>query len=208
MFIEDNGIMKETDFYKEYQAKKKEAGIRFHFSDIDDSERLSYEKLNNENYSILVDLFSGDKSEFVNKRFKNLVAAKSYASEILDSVYTAKYGGCDFFVKEKSSGNYIGVIHIFDFSLEIFSDVPYRCSFGFAIAEAFRRKYYATEAINAMIKYTQLNHKKSKFLAITSFENIPAINFLKSLGLENRNEDYIYGGRSNNYFVLENKLTE
>jgi RimJ/RimL family protein N-acetyltransferase len=195
--------MKNTVFLNQYYQQKSERVTLHVFPNLDDSERLCFEKLHDKNFSILVDLFSNDTSPFIDKRFKNLTEAKKYCTEILNSLYSGKYGGCDFLIKEKNTGLYLGVLHLFDYSLETYSDVPDRCTIGFAIAKEFRRKYYATEAVNHLIKYAQLNHKKSKFLAYTHIENIPANHFLVSLNMVLSNEDYYYGGRTSNYYVLK-----
>lgn len=190
-------------YREELRQLRRARGPLHHFPIMTNSERLSYEFLTMENCEILPTLFSEDTSVFVDKRFKNRETAKEYASEIMDSVYDAKHGGCDFLIKLKESNTYIGILHLFDYSLETFSDVPQRCTIGFMIASAFRRKYYATEAVSQLIAYAKANHQKEKVLAYTAIDNEPANAFLRSLGMILSNEDYYYGGQGTNYYVLK-----
>ncbi len=191
-----------NNFLEQLRQKRIERGPVHHFENLKDSERLSYELLTLDNHQHIVELFSDDDSIFLDSRFKTLPEAKKYASEIIDSVYETKYGGCDFLVKLKSSETYIGILHLFDFSLETFSDVPQRCTIGFSIAELFRRKYFATEAIIHLIDYAKTQHHKTKILAYTNIENNAANAFLQSIGMILSNEDYYYGGQEDNYYLM------
>lgn len=195
--------MNSQEYREELRQQRRARGPLHHFPIMPDSERLSYEFLTIENCEILPTLFAEDTSVFVDKRFKNRETAKEYASEIMDSVYDAKHGGCDFLIKLKESNTYIGILHLFDYSLETFSDVPQRCTIGFMISSAFRRQYFATEAVSHLFAYANENHQKEKFLAYTALENEPANAFLRSLGMVLSNEDYYYGGQGTNYYVLK-----
>jgi RimJ/RimL family protein N-acetyltransferase len=191
------------DILEELRQERKARGPLHHFSYMTNSERLEYEMLTLDNYSSIVEMFQDDSSDFIDERFKELGLAQQYATQVIESVYEAKYGGCDFLIKLKNTDHYIGILHLFDFSLENFSDVSQRCSIGFSIAEVYRRKYYATEAVKHLIQYGYTQYKKTKFLAYTDIPNQPANAFLMSLGMNLKNEDYYYGGQTSNYYVLE-----
>ena len=188
---------------QQIKQQRKARGPLHHFPEMQASERLMYEILTAENYPSLVEIFFDDDSEFTDQRFKNLTLAEQYAIEIGESIYQAKHGGCDFLIKLKITGEYIGILHLFDYSLETFSDVPKRCSIGFAIAKSHRRQYYATEAVRHLMEYAHATHQKTKFLAYTKIPNNPANALLASLGMTLKNEDYYYGGDDSNYYVLE-----
>jgi RimJ/RimL family protein N-acetyltransferase len=195
--------MPQQDFLEDLRQQRIERGPMHHFQNLQDSERLSYELLTANNYQHIVELFANDDNTFVDYRFKIATEAQKYTSSIVDSVYDNKHGGCDFLVKLKSSETYIGILHLFDFSLETFSDVQQRCTIGCSIAQSFRRKYYATEAVLHLIDYAKMQHSKTKILAYTKIENSAANAFLQSIAMVLANEDYHYGGQEDNYYVLD-----
>ena len=174
---------------------------RYHnFPNLPNSERLSYHFLTVENSSILVDLFQNDDNPFVDNRFQDAAKAKEYAYESAISRASAKHGGCDFFICLKDTETYIGVLHLYELSLEQFNDNHLRATIGFGIAAPFRRQYYAMEAVKHLIDYVQNTLKKPNILAYTNPENIAANDFLLSLGLVLSDEDYIY---EYNYYELK-----
>jgi RimJ/RimL family protein N-acetyltransferase len=125
-----------------------------HFPNIDDSERLSYEKLDADNCEQLVTLFEAEgDNPYIDKRFQSIAAVKKYAQDLDDSRFEVKYGSCDFLIKLKNTNTYIGVLRLFDYNIEVFLDMPERCTIGFAIAAPFRRQYYATEALKNLFQY-------------------------------------------------------
>jgi len=191
------------DFLEQLRQQRKARRPLHHFCEMENSERLQYEILTTYNYPSIFEMFHDDDSEFTDNRFKDLMLAEQYAAEIGELVYQAKHGGCDFLVKLKSTDKYVGILHLFDYSLENYSDVAKRCSIGFAIAKAYHRRYYATEAVQHLMQYAYIKHQKTKFLAYTKIPNNPANAFLKSLGMTLKNEDYYYGGETSNYYVLD-----
>lgn len=197
--------MNKSGFIAELEKQRRERGPIHYFPDLGSSERLSYEKLTETNVSKYVEMFTNDKSAFIDNRFKTLKTAKQYSYEVLNSIFSPKCGACDFLIKLKATETYIGILHLFDYSIEDFSDMLQRCTVGFAISEPFRRKYYATEAINNLMDYAKLNHNKTKFLAYTNSENKPANDFLQSIGMELKNEEYYYGGNGKNYWVMKKR---
>jgi RimJ/RimL family protein N-acetyltransferase len=157
------------------------------------SERLAYEPLSEANAHVLVALFEQDKSHFIDKRFKNIATAKQYATESVSMLYMAKHGGCDFLIQQKSNGTYIGILHLFDLSLETFNDNHLRATIGFAIAASFRSQYFATEAVKHLIDYVQNTLQRPHILAYTHPKNEAANDFMLSLGMTLNTEDYIFG---------------
>jgi RimJ/RimL family protein N-acetyltransferase len=174
--------------------------IYHNFPLIPNSQRLAYVPLTVANCHCLVEIFQGDESLFIDKRFKNEKEAKEYAQESETAKYYAKYGGCDFLIHLKDSETYIGILHLFDLSLETFMDKHLGASIGFAIAEPFHRQYYATEAVRHLIDYVQNTLQRPNILAYTHPENEVANDFLLSLNLVLNTEDYIFGY---NYYELK-----
>lgn len=172
----------------------------YFFPFLTSSQHLEYKQLNEENYHCLFELFQADKSPYIDERFKDLKEAKQYAKNSVEATFSAKHGGCDFLIKLKDSETYIGVLHLFDLSLETFADKHLNASIGFAIAEPYRHQYYATEAVRQLIDYVQNALKRPYILAYTHPENEAANDFLLSLDMTLNKEDYIFGY---NYYELK-----
>jgi hypothetical protein len=94
--------MKGSNFEKWRQNLRKKGQLH-HFPPMPDSERLSYEIITNNNYSILVSLFEADENPFIDERFKSLDEAKEYAEDLTDLLYDPKHGGCDFLIRLKNT---------------------------------------------------------------------------------------------------------
>lgn len=169
------------------------------FPPLAPSQRLAYVPLTVANSHHLVEIFQGDENVFIDKRFKNEAEARKYAQESEAAKYYAKYGGCDFLIKLKDSDTYIGVLHLFNLSLESFMDKHLNASIGFAIARPFRRHYYATEAVRHLIDYVKNTLQRPHILAYTHPENEAANDFLLSLDMTLNVDDYIFGY---NYYEL------
>jgi hypothetical protein len=88
----------------------------YHFPLLPPSERLAYEPLSEANEHVLVALFEQEENPFIDKRFKNIITAKQYATESISASYAAKHGGCDFLIQQKSNENYINILHIFGYN--------------------------------------------------------------------------------------------
>jgi predicted acetyltransferase len=246
--------------FEQWRRNLRKKGKLHHFPPMPDSERLSYEIITDDNYSILVSLFETDESPFLDERFKSLDKAKSYAEDLKDMLFDPKHGGCDFLIRLKNTQgisdcglrisecidyqhipkseihnpkseihnpkptirnphseihnpkseihnpkSYIGVVHLFDFSLETYS--AQSCTLGFAIAAPFRRKRYATEAMQQLIYYAHTYHQKKYFLVYTDKENEPSNALVQSLNMVLANEDYYEDDYENdetdNYYVLK-----
>lgn len=190
--------------YWEELNKKRTAqgqGTLHYFPPLQDSKRLSYEILTPNNYIPIFNMFYGDDTPFVDERFKLVATAKKYAQFVANSANSAKNGGCDFLIKLKGTDTYVGILHLFDYSLETFSDIPQRCTFGFAIAKPYRQNGYATEAVRHLINYAHIHHQKTKFIAYTNTQNVLANAFLCSLGMVLSNNDY-YDSKENNCYKL------
>jgi hypothetical protein len=94
--------MKGSNFEKWRQNLRKKGPLH-HFPPMPDSERLSYDIITDDNYSILVSLFESDENPFIDERFKSLDKAKSYSEDLKDMLYHPKHGGCDFLIRLKNT---------------------------------------------------------------------------------------------------------
>lgn len=121
------------------------------YQNLPPSNRLTYELLNWHNYRILLDLFGQDDSLFVMTSLKNSAELDKYAAFQLSlGRYSGKRGICDWLLR-LSDGTYIGVIHLYDVSCELWKGKRSPCMCGYAIAEPFRRQGYAEEALTHLL---------------------------------------------------------
>lgn len=190
-------------YWEELNKKRKEQRAVHYFPPLQNSERLSYEIVTPNSYWSIFTMFYRDDTPFVDERFKSVAGAKEYAQFVANSAYSTKNGGCDFLIKLKDADTYVGILHLFGYSLETFADIPQRCIFGFAIAKPFRKNRYATEAVKHLINYAHTHHQKTKFVAYTNIQNVLANAFLCSLGMVLSNNDYYdEDNKENNCYVF------
>lgn len=172
--------------WKHIRVQQAEEGFvakpHFDFQPLPDSERLTYEPINEENAVQLLEIFENDTSEFIDKRFKNKDLWAEYVDiQLYYSRFSAKHAGCDFFFKNKQ-GDYLGVLHFFDLSLEDWGDSLERAWIGFAVREDWRKQGYAEEAAKQLLVYAQNHFQRNLFYAETHPQNFASQNMLKKLG--------------------------
>jgi RimJ/RimL family protein N-acetyltransferase len=165
----------------------------FDYPPIQPSERLYYEFLTKGNVIHLYNMFRNDANQFVDERFKLKTKVDVYAGFVTNEMrYFAKNAGCDWLIFSKKDNPPVGVLHLFDLTTETFNDINKRCSIGFAIAEKYRRKYFATEAIIHLLNYIFANFEVEHVLAYTFKLNIAANLLLTGLKFENETEDFVF----------------
>lgn len=135
------------------EMRRPNAMPRLCYQALPDSERLSYELLNWDNYLIINDLFSNDLSPFIASDFREKSRLDLYAAfQLASGRYSGKHGSCDWFLRLKD-GTYIGVLHLYDVSFELMDGKRFPSSCGYAIAAPFRRQGYALEALQHLLFY-------------------------------------------------------
>jgi hypothetical protein len=99
--LKKNGLLKKIkmskqereQLHEEMRQRRRANGALHHFPNMDDSERLSYEKLDANNCEQLVTLFETEgENPYIDKRFQSIDAVKQYAQDLDDSCFEAKYG--------------------------------------------------------------------------------------------------------------------
>ncbi|MBY0425594.1 MAG: GNAT family N-acetyltransferase [Cytophagales bacterium] len=165
--------------------------MSFLFSEIAPSERLVYEKLDLSNAMNAVDLFQGDPDEFIPAHYKD----KTLLVEYLECqknipVYSHKVSGQDWLFKLKS-GEYIGVISIFDLSRETNNQRNKLCSIGFSTHPKYRGQYLTLEAINQLCGYIFEKFEMEVILAYTSPKNLACLELLLRAGFVEAKNKYI-----------------
>jgi RimJ/RimL family protein N-acetyltransferase len=158
---------------------------RFDYQNLPDSERLSYELLTWDNFKNLLPLFENDTNHFVTEEFKTLEELEMYAvSQLEYNWYSFKRGACDWFLRLKTTGELVGVLHIYDLNWELMNGKHPYCCVGYAIAEPYRRKGYALEATEHLLTQIPLIFRRYKIRAVPEGGNIASRNLLEKMGFK------------------------
>lgn len=170
----------------------------FVFPDIKSTNNLSFEKLSGENFEQLYLMFEDDDNYFTDDRFKHYASAENYANELEQyGAYSPKHGAQDWLFLWEN--NYAGILHLYDLSLEKFSDNDKRCWIGFATTPQFRNKGITKRTVEYFIQYIFSNYKFIEYLhAMTDRNNkaaqilLSALNFEKDFTERISKEHYFY----------------
>ncbi len=177
------------------------------------TKRLRFERLTYANIDAVVAAFAGDPDCFLDARFKSPEKYREYVRFLVeDTPWSRKHGAVDYvaFAKTNTASakaafaktdgesaavatvalQAVGVFHIYDLSREGFLDYPYRCTVGFAIGAAFRRKGYGAEGFAATLQHARDYFGKTRFLAMTAKGNKAAKGLLLGAGFAEANHRY------------------
>ena len=180
-------------FMERMQHMKPRPTPYFPFTNIPDTERLTFEIVDESNYTQMYDLFREDPSPFIIDEYKDWDKLEEYIDhQLYWSRNATKRAGCDWLIKLKATKETIGIINLYELMRETFNDHHKRGFIGYNIGQAYRRKYYATEAVNQLIQYAHNQHDLNKLVANTHKENAPSKAFLLKLGFVERTDDYYY----------------
>ncbi len=171
--------------------RRPEAQPYFHFPELLPSERLSYRPLGYDNYLTLNELFINDDSPYTNPEFKQLERIELYVVSLLEfAQYSPKRCGKDWIIHLAESGAPIGVVHMYDLTKETHKDSHRNCTIGFAIAAPYRRRGFATEAVDHLTTYIFQHFNLTHILAYTTKDNQPSQKLLSNLGFIRNDQDY------------------
>jgi len=172
------------------------------FSNIESTGKLEFEELSAENYHQLVLLFEQDSNPFIQEEYKNLSQVKDYynAYQCFRNL-SSKTSNCDWFFKLRRTGEYLGLLNLYDLDFDPESKYHKMCSIGYAIGEKHRQKGLTKEAVNALINYTFSELNLECITASTVNNNIASISFLQSIGFTINTIDH-KDDLENKYFEL------
>ena len=164
------------------EMRRPGAKPRLCYQALPDSDRLSYELLNWDNYLIMNDLFGSDPSPLITSDLRENLRLDLYAAfQLASGRYSGKHGSCDWFLRLKD-GTYIGVLHLYDVSFELMDRKRFPCSCGYAIAAPFRRQGYAMEALQHLLFYLPAHFKLYEVQAEPLRTNEASIGLLTKAG--------------------------
>ncbi len=175
----------------------------FPFTNLPDTERLSFEMVNEHNYPAIYDLFRDDPSPFVIDEYKDWDKLEDYMDyQLYWNRNATKRASCDWLVQLKSTKATIGIVNLYELRRETFNDHHKRGFIGYNIAQQHRRQYYATEAVKQLIQYTHNQHNLNKLVAHLEKENTASRDFLLKLGFTNCTEEYYYSDKYDYYELV------
>lgn len=160
------------------------------FSDIPASRNLVFERLHFDNRDVVLEMFAGDKSPFVDRAFKSPDALYTYvAAQWISGPHSPKHGSADWVARTRQEVP-VGLLHVYDVSRETWALNHRRCSIGYVVAENFRGSGLAAEAVRALQDHLFKSLDMLTLLAMPDKQNERSIRFLEKLGYEERTQDY------------------
>lgn len=163
----------------------------FPFRNLPASARLEYELLDWNNYLTYLHLFAKDENPFVDICFRTKESLDEYAVHLLQyQRYSSKNAGCDWFLKHKQTGEYVGVLNVYDLSTqsrtleEYEEDNAKTASIGYMVGESFRRQGYAQEACLHLLDVLARVFKRTHVFAVTKSDNLASNTLLHKLGFQ------------------------
>ncbi|MEM6298623.1 MAG: GNAT family N-acetyltransferase [Bacteroidota bacterium] len=190
---------KTRDFWREHHPKP-----YFHFPDIPASERLNFAYFDEKNAWELHKLVKDEINPFIPEDYKD---PERFAEYIKDTevfgAYSPKHSFCEWLIYTKEQEACIGVVGLYELSLETFNDNHRKCNVGIVIGEKYRKNYYALEAINQLVTYAHQELDMNKLVAYMKKNNEVSKQLFRKLGFLDNTEAYYYADK---YDYFERKL--
>lgn len=165
------------------------------FSDIPPSGNLVFERLHFDNRDLVLEMFEGDESPFVDRAFKSPDNLYAYvAAQWICGPYSPKHGSADWVARTRH-GDPVGLLHVYDVSRETWGLNHRRCSIGYVVVESLRGSGLAEEAVRALQDHLYQTLDMLMLLAMPDRENERSARFLKKLGYEERSHDFCASDR-------------
>lgn len=159
------------------------ARVRSVYKSLPPSARLSYPILSRENYREVPDLFEMDTNRFTTPYLLNREDWEEYvASELTLGRRSGKDGFCDWLLVDGQQ--LVGILSLYDISYELIYGTRSPASIGYMIAEPFRRKGYAEEAVRHLISLLPTQFQLFEARAEPHLENQASRSLLEKVGFE------------------------
>ena len=156
--------------------------VNFPYQNLPPSARLTYELVGWPNLPAYLPLFAADPSPFVDAHFKDRAALERYGVSLLTLMrHSFKHGGCDWLARRHADAQPIGVLHLYDLSLENYNGTP-PCAVGYAVAAPHRRQGYAREMLTHLLPYAATLFGRTEARAIPETANVASRELLRSAG--------------------------
>ena len=156
--------------------------------------RLYVAKWKEENLTALYDLFNdAGIKEFIAPKLTIEETEHIFQKQLIDYTNGDVFGR--YFIMEKSTGKYIGLL--------LLKDVDRECSIeiGYSLIKEEWKKGYATEVVNKTVNWLFDQEGFTKICAVTELDNIDSQNVLFKAGFERQN-DFEEEGKMMSYFLI------
>jgi len=175
--------------YYIFAVKRIQMSKNFIFPPIISNEKLEFEELSANNYHELVNIFENDTNPFIQEEYKSRDKAEKYyhAYQYFRNL-SSNTNHRDWFIKLKKTGEYIGLINLYDLAFE--GEYSKICSIGYATGEKYRGKGWTKDAVRTLIAYAFEELNLECVTASTLKENIISRSFLHSLGFSINMKDH------------------
>ena len=105
------------------------------------------------------------------------------AYQLATGRYSGKRGMCNRFLR-LADGTYVGILHLYDVSFELINGKRFPCMCGYAIAEPYRRRGYAEEALTHLLSRLPVDFKLFKTQAEPLEANSTSRMLLEKVGFK------------------------
>jgi RimJ/RimL family protein N-acetyltransferase len=156
----------------------------FTFPKIKAVEEFRFEKLTSNNFECLYKMFENDENKFTDDRFKHYESARDYTTDLEKyRAFSPKYGGQDWLFLFRN--DYAGILHLYNLSLETFSENNKRCWVGFATKPESRNKGLTKKVLEIFLQYIFDYYPFIKYIHVmTDKNNIASQALLNALNFE------------------------
>ena len=155
--------------------------------------RLYVAKWKEENLTALYDLFNdAGIKEFIAPKLTIEETEHIFRKQLLDYKADSVFGR--YFIMEKSSGNYIGLLLLKDLSRDGIVEI------GYSLIKEAWNKGYATEVVNETVHWLFTEKGFSEICAVTELDNVDSQNVLFKAGFKRQN-DFEEEGKMMSYFL-------
>ncbi len=162
----------------------------YDFINLEPTERLEFEMLDYHNYKAIYEMFKGDETPFAVPEYKNLDALKKYVDNHLNyNRFSPKRGACDWLYKIKKTGEYIGLLNLYELNSETIADMHQHCVIGFATKPSARRKRFTIEAIGQLVDHAITHFQRRHIIAYTLRNNIASKKCLAKANFEEMDDN-------------------
>jgi RimJ/RimL family protein N-acetyltransferase len=190
---------KET-WFQNYHNEMLQRPVRWHFPPIPPTAHLTFERLTRGNAERCWAMFPGDTNPFLDEYFTDRQKFEEYIGQLCDYMpRSLKHGGADWLVCRRGDGDGdvnanvmqdVGILHVYDLSLENFDDSLERCTIGFVTAAPFRRQGVMREAVPHFVEYIAREIRRPRVLAYAKRDNAASVALLRSLDFTPCDDEY------------------
>ena len=181
---------RQNPFYVRFRSTH--PNVSFPFTDLPTSEHLEYEMLSESNFFHILEMFRSDESPFVIEEYKDETLLVNHVDFWLNYLlYSPKHGGCNWLCRMKGTNKYVGIINLYELSMESHGESNRKGQIGYATCEEYRNRNLTSEAVRQMLDSAFGKLNLLHIYATTDADNVNSRNFLQKLGFRPTKEKHV-----------------